>query len=110
MKIRKKNRAKRGETLVEILVAILIIALSAALFSCLYTASMNINLKAREEDEQFYKALDELESIIGSDETTETPGKLKYEPRGDDATGEENGYIDVYVFTQDGMTAYKGKD
>lgn len=107
MKLLKRNRRRSGETLVEILVAILIIALSAALFACLYSASMSINLKAREEDEKFYQALDKLESMIGSNDGTGESKKLHY--KSDSATGGES-EIDVYVLTQDGLTAYKGKD
>ena len=100
-----KLTSRRGETLVEILVAVLIIALASGMFASLYSASMNINLTARREDEAFYKAVGDLENMIDSDDETPTDGNkrdLHYVP----SKGAEQD-IPVDVVTQDGMSVYK---
>ena len=99
-KTRSKLRSKKGETLVEILVAILIIALSAGLFAVMYTASMNINLSAREQDEAFYAAVGTLEQMEKSDKTTTSNGNLKYHSDTCD------GSVGVEYLTQDGLSVY----
>lgn len=98
-RITEKLHSRRGETLVEILVAILIIALSAGLFATMYTASMRINLTAREQDEAFYAAVEDLEEMSGSGSS----GTVNYEPEGGGSATSES----VELFTRDGMTAYK---
>ena len=108
-KTRSKLRSKKGETLVEILVAILIIALSAGIFAAMYTASMNTNtasmridLTAREQDEAFYAAVGELEKMEKSDKTTTSGGQIKY-------NNEKNNHsstVDVEYLTQDGLSVY----
>ena len=100
--IGKKLASKRGETLVEILIAILIIALSAALFASMYTASMNINLDAREQDEAFYEAVSTLENMEGSGNTTTLGGNIKYR----NAKSGNNQTVEVEYLTQDGLTVY----
>lgn len=105
--LKKKPRSRRGETLVEILVAILIIAVAAGLFATMYSASMSINLSAREQDENMFDAVGTLEEKIESGETG-APGSVTYEPTGDGAGSTQR--VDVEVFTQDGMTSYHKKN
>ncbi len=117
MKLLKKCKAKRGETLVEILVAILIIALASGLFASMYMAAMNLNLAARKDDDNFYKAVTELEQMVddGTGTAAEGDHKIKFkitpETGSDPGEGEPakggSGDIQVDVYTQDGMSVYK---
>ena len=114
-RIATKLTSRRGETLAEILVAVLIVALAAGMFAALYSASMDINLAARKEDEAFYKAVGDLENMIESDKGTTTDGKLYYVPivgetekKHEDTDHKQE--VDVDVVTQDGMSGYKDKD
>ena len=110
-RVAKKLRSRRGETLVEILVAILIIALSAGLFATMYTASMRIDLTAREQDEAFFAAVGELEEMIDAGEGEGTKGAVQYQPTGEDgqpSSGSTSTSENVELFTRDGMTAYTG--
>lgn len=114
--IATKLTSRRGETLAEILVAVLIVALAAGMFAALYSASMDINLTARREDEAFYEAVGNLENMIESDEATTTPGTLYYVPivgeteekKHEDTDNKKE--VDVGVVTQDGMSGYKDTD
>ncbi len=108
-----KLGSKKGETLVEILVAVVIIALAAGLFAALYSASMNINVEARNQDEAFYKAVDDLESMLDG-VASNSNGKVHYEAT-DDEKGEANvdeskADVNVDIVTQDGMTVYKAAE
>ena len=115
-RIATKLTSRKGETLAEILVAVLIVALAAGMFAALYSASMNINLTARKEDEAFYKAVGDLENMIESDKGTTTDGKLYYVPIVGETEKEKHEdtdhkqEVDVDVVTQDGMSGYKDKD
>lgn len=99
-KTRSKLRSKKGETLVGILIAILIIALSAGLFASMYSASMSINVAARKQDEEFYKAVSTLEKMKGSSDTSKVKGTLQY------SSGGSVQSVDVWFLTQDGLTVY----
>lgn len=118
-KLHKVSRARRGETLVEILVAILIIALASGLFASMYMAAMNLNLAARKDDDNFYKAVTDLEQMVddGTGTAVEGEHKIKFEIKpetsSDPGEGESvqggSGDIQVDVYTQDGMSVYKQK-
>lgn len=113
-RIIEKLNSKKGETLVGILVAILIIALSAALFATLYSASMKINLSAREMDEDFYSAVSELEGLVESGNPAEGTAKkenqqVNYTPEGSAADKGNSSSVDVDVYTKDGMSVYKSR-
>ena len=108
-RIATKLTSRKGETLVEILVAVLIVALAAGMFASLYSASMNINLTARNEDEAFYKAVGDLENKIGTNEGDEKKKGLHYVPMNggkeiEDSTKYQD--IDVNVVTEDGLNIY----
>ena len=103
-KTRSKLRSKKGETLVGILVAILIIALAAGIFAAMYTASMNINLSAREQDKAFYEAVSTLEKMEKSEDASVSDGQLQY------SSDKHSESVDVKFWTKDGMSAYKGKE
>lgn len=98
MKLFKKLKSRKGETLVGILVAILIIALSASLFAAMYSASMNINLSARKQDELVNQAVTNLENNTG--EPTGT-GILTYKI--DDGQPRS---VEVNIYSENGLTAY----
>lgn len=104
--IGKKVASKKGETLVGILIGILIIALSAGLFATMYTASMNINQSAREQDERFYEAVGTLEKMEESDNVTQSDGQIKYSNKDDS----NNQNVDVEYLTQDGLSVYRDGD
>lgn len=99
----KKIKCKKGETLVEILVAVLIIALSAGMFATMYTASMNINLSARRQDEEFFRAVEELENAVENGGDEKTDGVVSYSNR--DSGETNNTHVDF--FTRNGMTVYR---
>lgn len=104
----KKLKSKSGETLMEILVAILILALSAGLFAALYSAAMQIDVTAREEDDKMFAAVGELEDMIESG-SSESTGTVYYTPVDEDGNEKASSGSDVGVdlFTKDGMTTYK---
>lgn len=114
-KLLKKCRARRGETLAEILVAILIIALASGLFASMYMAAMNINLAARKDDQNFYKAVTELEQMNGAAAEGDHKVSFTITPQAGSSgeeevgSGSSSGTIDVEVYTQDGMSVYKQK-
>lgn len=101
-------RSRRGETFVEILVAILIIALSAGLFAAMYSASMNLDLFAKQQDKLFYDAVEQLEELIeGKDGTgTKQEGEVAYVPVKDGTEGDGT-TVPVEIVTDDGMTGYR---
>ena len=94
-----KFRSRSGESLAEVLVAMLIILLAALLLMSMVSASGNIDMQVKEQDSSFYDALSQLEQKAG----TESAGKVTVTP---DSAGTEI-TIDVTVYTQDGMRAYK---
>lgn len=110
-KIKCRLSSRKGETLIEILVAVLIIAMSAGLFATMYTASMNINLSARRQDEAMYDAVGKLENMEGSGGTDAKEGTVQYEAAGDNAyevtPGKSEAEVDI--LTQDGMSVYKSR-
>lgn len=103
--ILKKLKSKKGETLAEILIAVLIIALSAGLFATMYTASANINISARKEDEKLFDAVGQLEELMESGGDGMKDGSVHYTPVGEGAGGGND--VKVEVFTQDGLTVYR---
>lgn len=67
--IKKIPRRKRGESFVEILIAVLIVAFGCLMIATMYSTAMNINISAQEQDADFYKALEEIETATESKET-----------------------------------------
>lgn len=63
-KFLKKLRSKRGETFAEILIAILIVAFGCMIIAVLYDSSLDLNIKASEQDGAFYSALSETEQLL----------------------------------------------
>lgn len=102
-----KFGSKKGETLVEILVAVLIIVLAATIFGSLYAVSMSINMSARNQDEEFYKAVETLEEMMNNGSTGGSSGTLNYEPTGKDVAGGSS-KTQVQFYTEDGVTVYYG--
>ena len=73
----------------------------------MYTASMRIDLTAREQDEAFFAAVGELEEMIDAGEGTK--GAVQYQPTGEDGQPSSGSTSEnVELFTRDGMTAYTG--
>lgn len=111
-RVAKKLQSRRGETLVGILIAVLIIALASGLFAAMYSASMHIDLTAREQDELFYDAVEELEEMIDSGAGESTGSSVHYQPvnkNGNSETSGSGSNENVDLFTRDGMTAYNKK-
>ena len=80
--MRKKLRARRGETLVELLASILIGALSVALLAGGIMVSVRLGLDARERDEDYYRQLTAAEArrgpaLPGAVEVVNTQNGLK---------------------------------
>lgn len=73
--LKNKNRRKRGETFAEILIAILVAAFGSMIVAVMYTAAMNMNLKASEMDDEYYEALSDMETIFNNDKKKEKDGK-----------------------------------
>ncbi len=62
-KLSKKLRSRKGEGFAELLVAVLVVAFGCALIASMYAASMSLNLKAKEEDDKYYDALSDMETM-----------------------------------------------
>lgn len=60
------ERARKGETLVEVLVALLVATLATLLLAAMVTASAKVNIAARQKDEAFFKALTQVEALDDS--------------------------------------------
>lgn len=105
-----KLGSRKGETLVEILVAVLIVVLAATIFGSLYAASMSINMSARKQDEEFYKAVEKLEEMMNDGPTGGSSGTLGYDPTGENegSAGVDTKGAQVQFYTEDGVTVYYG--
>lgn len=60
--MREKLKSSRGETLVEVLASVLVCALSIALLAGAVSASVRIDLQAREADSEYYEVLSRAEA------------------------------------------------
>lgn len=99
----RKLKSRKGESFVEILIAILIVALGSLLIATMYNTSMDLNITASQQDDDYYKAVSEMEKMY--DSTTE-PTKGKVVIQEDTASGDKSyeGSIEIYG---DEMSAYK---
>ena len=95
------GRAQRGETLVEVLVSLLVVTLATLLLASMATWAARVKLTAREKDETFTKALQEVEGRTG------TPGSgtiVITDTAETDPAPEVTVPVDIY--TQDRLTSY----
>ena len=99
MKIIRKLKSKGGESFVEILISILIVAFGCLLIATMYSSAMNMNIQASKKDDDYYKAVSEMEQMFDKD--TAKSGKAYIT---DNKTSEGVG-IDIYG--NDDNAAYK---
>lgn len=95
-----KLRSRAGESFAEILVAIFIVAMAALLMASMVTASGGLDMKARQEDEAFYKAINAVESGTG----TPSDGTVTITSDGGTSVGVE---VKVYTDTDGTLSAYE---
>ena len=130
IKLIRKLKSRKGESLAEVLVAVLIVALSAAAFLSMVTASAGINRTTERKDTEFYKTMSKLEAgtadTTGTSETSETSETSDTTETTADKTAPVNGtdafvtisFSDGTSYTQavtllkgtGGMSAYRMKE
>lgn len=64
MKLIRKLKSKRGESFMEILISILIVAFGCMLIATMYVSAMKMNMIASEKDDEFYKAVSQMEQMF----------------------------------------------
>ena len=100
--INNKLRSKKGETFVEILIAILIVAFGCMLIASLYGASMKLNLEAKQNDDDYYGAINEMETM------GENGKNITIKITGENQNGEtEEINVTVQSYGNDEFTAYR---
>lgn len=72
-KLFKKLSSHKGESFAEILIAIVIVALGCVVIATLYTSAMSMNLRASQQDDQYYESLSQMEQMF--DGTSDVTGK-----------------------------------
>lgn len=102
MKIIKKLKSRRGETLVELLVSMAILTLSIAFMVTMIMLSARFDEQARAEDENFKTELKEAENFEG----TPTLGTVKLAPG---TPFEQSIDVDVYSSADGKLKSYKLK-
>lgn len=109
--MRKKWKNARGETLVEVLAAILIGTLAIALLFGATTVSANLNVIAKETDDEFYeylKAAEEQTTPIT--DASIVPADAKITVQGKNSAGiDTSNEIDVNFYGGPGIYSYKLK-
>ena len=103
----RKLKNRRGETLAEVLVAILIVSVASAMFLSAISLSGRFNLRAKEADEHFYRAMSDLEAFSADGPEVSGPldGNLAVTVRlGSGNEFEEQ--FSVRVCTGESMTVY----
>lgn len=102
MKILKKLKSRRGETLVELLVSMAILTLSICFMVTMVMLSARFDEQARAEDENFKEALNAVENFEG----THTSGTVKLSPKFAGAST-QNVSVEVYSSTDGKLKSYK---
>ena len=103
---RRAPRARRGETFIEVLIALLIVVLSTLLLVVMVGASGSIDIAARQQDEKFYEALSEVESMQ-ADRQEKTGSYFVTITPSDGSTATE---AQVDIYTKDSFTAYRAHE
>lgn len=110
--LKKKLRARHGETLVEVLASILVCGLAILLLTSMIMASMNINRRAREMDRGadgsggFFGALSSVETHVFTAADPACPVTFTGDGRGDIEVDGVRSYTEGEGFS---LTAY-GKE
>lgn len=101
MKIIRKLKSKRGESFVEILISILIVAFGCLLIATMYSSAMNMNIQASKKDDDYYKAVSEMEQMFGGEPSEKNKEvEIKDENNNSLVTG-------VKIYGNDDNAAYK---
>ena len=61
--------SRKGESFVELLIAVLVVAFGCLIVGVMYSVAFNANLKAKEQDTEYYDALSTMEQMEGTGET-----------------------------------------
>lgn len=103
MKILKKLKSRRGETLVELLVSMAILTLSICFMVTMIMLSTKFDEQARNADKAYRDALDAVENYEG----TETPGTVKLVPDSIAGTSEQSITVKVYSSADGKLKSYR---
>lgn len=99
MKVIRKLKSRRGESFVEILISILIVAFGCLLIATMYSSAMNMNMQASKKDDDYYKAMSEMEQMLDKD--TAKSGKAYIT---DNKTSKD---ISIHIYGDGSNAAYK---
>lgn len=105
MKILKKLKSRRGETLVEILVSMAILTLSICFMVTMVMLSARFDEQARAEDVKFKEALEAVENFDGA--TVEHGKQVKLVPTVMDGTPTQSIDVEVYSSADGELKSYK---
>lgn len=113
-KIVSKLRSRAGETFSEVMIALLIVALSALLLSALVSASGQVDMAVRQDDEKFYESLSDLETHEGTPEDKQLSitmsGTIEKSDGSKTPISEKDTNVNVNVYESGGMISYSAKE
>lgn len=101
MKILRKLKSKSGESFVEILISVLIVAFGCMLIATMYSAAMNMNVKASKEDKEYYETVSEMEQLFES-----RPSESQKRAEIKDDSGNSD-FFDIDIYGDSSNAAYK---
>ncbi len=110
-KIVNKIKSRKGETYIEVLFAVLVIAFATLIVAVLYSTAFNLNVSAREKDDAFYTALQQVErldpNIKVKEETNPDNPDTQVTITGD---GGASNTVNVDAYESGGITAYRAQN
>ena len=104
-KIVNKIKSRKGETYIEVLFAVLVIAFATLIVAVLYSTAFNLNVSAREKDDAFYTALQQVERL--DPDIKETNPDTQVTITGD---GGASNTVNVDAYESGGITAYRAQN
>lgn len=104
-KIVNKIKSRKGETYIEVLFAVLVIAFATLIVAVLYSTAFNLNVSAREKDDAFYTALQQVERLDPN--IKEKNPDTQVTITGD---GGASNRVNVDAYESGGITAYRAQN
>lgn len=113
-KIVNKIKSRKGETYIEVLFAVLVITFATLIVAVLYSTAFNLNVSAREKDDAFYTALQQVERLDPDIKVKEetNPGNPGNPDTQVTITGDggASNTVNVDAYESGGITAYRAQN
>ncbi len=104
MRLLKRLKSKRGESLAEILIAVLIAALGCMLIATMFVSAFSLNKQASDMDDAFYQSMSDTEKVYESNSS----GSGKIVINEDDGVDNDGGLeVDVDIYGEGKNITYK---